>query len=230
MKYKHLFFDLDRTLWDFDKNTEKTLKELFRDFNLRNTFGDFLFFKARYEYHNKKLWAAYYQDRIKKDELIYRRFYLTLKEAGLDNIVLAKEIAQDFLEFGALQTETFPNTHQSLEYLKSKNYELHIITNGFNGIQELKLKNSKLDSFFNKIITSEDAGANKPHAKIFEFAFKLTGALSTNSIMIGDDLNTDIKGARDIGMDHVFFNPKRANHNETTTYEIENLSELMTIL
>lgn len=229
MKYEHIFFDLDRTLWDFDKNSEKTLKQLYRDFGLQNTFGNFLFFKNRYEYHNKKLWVAYYQNRIEKDVLSYKRFYLTLKEAGLDDIELSKEIAQDFIELSPLQTETFPNTHPCLKYLKEKDYKLHIITNGFNEVQGRKLQNSKLDSYFTEVITSENAGANKPHAQIFEFAFDSTGAHTNNSIMIGDDLNTDIKGAREMGMDHIYFNPKKTSHQEDPTFEIENLKELIGI-
>ena len=229
MKYQNIFFDLDRTLWDFDKNSEKTLKQLFRDYSLQNTFGNFLFFKSRYEYHNKKLWLAYYQNRIEKEELSYRRFYLTLKEAGLDDIDLAKEIAHDFIDLSPLQTEVFPNTHECLEYLKNKNYQLHIITNGFNEVQGRKLQNSKLEKYFNQIITSENAGANKPHAQIFEYALKQTGAQIEQSIMIGDDLSTDIKGARDMGMDHIYFNPKKAKHDEKLTFEIENLKELIDI-
>ncbi|RZT93142.1 putative hydrolase of the HAD superfamily [Ancylomarina subtilis] len=229
MKYQNIFFDLDRTLWDFDKNSEKTLKQLFRDYSLQNTFGNFLFFKSRYEYHNKKLWLAYYQNRIEKEELSYRRFYLTLKEAGLDDLGLAKEIAHDFIDLSPLQTEVFPNTHECLEYLKNKNYQLHIITNGFNEVQGRKLQNSKLEKYFNQIITSENAGANKPHAQIFEYALKQTGAQIEQSIMIGDDLSTDIKGARDMGMDHIYFNPKKANHDEKLTFEIENLKELIDI-
>jgi len=229
MKYQHIFFDLDRTLWDFDKNSEKTLEQLYRDFGLQNTFGNFLFFKNRYEYHNKKLWVAYYQNRIEKEELSYRRFYLTLKEGGLDDIELSKEIAQDFIELSPLQTETFPNTHFCLEYLKSKDYHLHIITNGFNEVQDRKLQNSKLDPYFTKVITSENAGANKPHAQIFEYAFEATGAHTNNSIMIGDDLNTDIRGARDMGMDHIYFNPKKGKHDESVTFEIANLKELTKI-
>jgi len=229
MKYQNIFFDLDRTLWDFDKNSEKTLKQLFRDYSLQNTFGNFLFFKSRYEYHNKKLWLAYYQNRIEKEELSYRRFYLTLKEAGLDDLGLAKEIAHDFIDLSPLQTEVFPNTHECLEYLKNKNYQLHIITNGFNEVQGRKLQNSKLEKYFNQIITSENAGANKPHAQIFEYALKQTGAQIEQSIMIGDDLSTDIKGARDMGMDHIYFNPKKAKHDEKLTFEIENLKELIDI-
>lgn len=229
MKYQHIFFDLDRTLWDFDKNSEKTLEQLYRDFGLHSPFGNFLFFKDRYEYHNKKLWVAYYQNRIEKEELSYRRFYLTLKEAGINDIDLSKEIAQDFIDLSPLQTETFPHTHSCLEYLKTKEYQLHIITNGFNEVQGRKLQNSKLDTYFTEVITSEDAGANKPNPQIFEFALNLTGAEINESIMIGDDLNTDIKGAQDMGMDHIYFNPKKTGHKEKLTYEIENLNELIDI-
>lgn len=229
MKYKHIFFDLDRTLWDFDKNSEKTLQQLYRDFGLGSTFGNFLFFKNRYEYHNKKLWIAYYQNRIEKEELSYRRFHLTLKESGLDDINLAKEIANDFINLSPLQTETFPHTHKCLTYLKNKNYQLHIITNGFNEVQGRKLRNSNLDGYFTKVITSENAGANKPHSQIFEFALNQTGAQSEECIMIGDDLSTDIKGAKDFGMDHIFFNPRKSKHNEKLTFEIENLKELVEI-
>ena len=230
MKYQHIFFDLDRTLWDFDKNSIKTLEQLFRDFGLKDHFGTFLFFKNRYEHHNKKLWIAYYQNRIEKEVLVYRRFHLTLKEAGLDDIELAKEIAADFIELSPLQTETFPHTHDCLEYLKSKNYQLHIITNGFNEVQGRKLQNSKLEHFFSHVITSENAGANKPHPQIFEFALNLTGAQLEKSVMIGDDLTTDIKGAREIGMDHIYFNPKKKSHQENTNHEIQSLKELIGIL
>lgn len=230
MRHQHIFFDLDRTLWDFDKNSEKTLELLYRDFNLNGVFGNFLFFKNRYEHHNKKLWIAYYQNRIEKEVLIYRRFYLTLKEAGIDDIELAKEIAADFIELSPLQTATFPHTHTCLSYLKEQNYKLHIITNGFNEVQGRKLQNSKLENYFSHVITSENAGANKPHAQIFEYALNITGAQIEKSLMIGDDLNTDIKGAREIGMDHIYFNPKKISHKEKTNYEIQSLKELIQIL
>lgn len=204
--------------------------QLFRDYQLQANFGSFLFFKSRYQYHNGKLWNAYYQKRLSKEELMYRRFYLTLKESGLDDLELAKEIAQDFIDISPLQTITFPNTHKTLEYLKEKGYCLSIITNGFNEVQFRKLKNSHLDTFFTHVITSEDAEANKPHPKIFEYAFQLTGATAENSIMIGDDLSTDIAGAKKVDMDQIFFNPKKMNHKDSPTFEISDLMELKNLL
>lgn len=229
-KYKHIFFDLDRTLWDFNKNSEVSLNLLYRDYQLQANFGSFLFFKSRFEYHNGKLWAAYYQNRIKKDELIYKRFYLTLKESGLNDLDLAKEISQDFIEISPLQTKTFPNTHSSLDYLQKKGYQLHIITNGFNEVQSKKLKNAQLDRFFSTITTSEDAGANKPDKQIFEFALQQTGAKTESSIMVGDDLSTDIKGAKAINMDQIFFNPQKTKHKEQPTFEISDLLEITKLL
>lgn len=229
-KYKHIFFDLDRTLWDFNKNSEASLNQLFRDYQLQSIFGSFLFFKSRYEYHNGKLWNAYYQKRIKKEDLMYRRFYLTLKEAGKNDLDLAKEIAKDFIEISPLQTVTFPNAHQILKYLKTKEYQLYIITNGFNEVQTKKLRNSKLDAYFTEVITSEDAGANKPTTQIFEYAFNKSGAVANNSLLIGDDLSTDIAGAKRMKMDQIYFNPKKINHKDDPTFEINDLLEIKNIL
>ncbi len=229
-KYQYLFFDLDRTLWDFNKNSEASLRQLFRDYQLQTAFGSFLFFKSRYTYHNGKLWNAYYQKRISKEELMYRRFYLTLKESGMDDLGMAKEIAQDFIDISPLQTITFPNTHKTLEYLQEKGYCLSIITNGFNEVQYRKLKNSKLDIYFTKVITSEDADANKPHLKIFEYAFDASGATAANSIMIGDDLKTDIAGAKKANMDQIYFNPNKSRHKDSPTFEISDLIELKNLL
>ncbi|PCH68488.1 MAG: noncanonical pyrimidine nucleotidase, YjjG family [Bacteroidales bacterium] len=229
-KYKHIFFDLDRTLWDFNKNSEVSLNQLFRDYQLQSIFGSFLFFKSRYEYHNGKLWNAYYQKRIKKEDLMYRRFYLTLKEAGKNDLDLAKEIAKDFIEITPLQTVTLPNAHQILEYLKTKKYQLYIITNGFNEVQAKKLQNSKLDAYFTEVITSEDAGANKPTPQIFEYAFNKSGAVANNSLLIGDDLSTDIAGAKRVKMDQIYFNPHRINHKDEPTFEISDLLEIKNIL
>lgn len=228
--YKHIFFDLDRTLWDFNSNSEITLSQLFRDYQLQSIFGSFLFFKSRFEYHNGKLWNAYYQNRIKKQDLMYRRFYLTLKESGVDDIELAKEIAQDFIEISPMQTKTFPNAAETLQYLKDKGYLLHIITNGFNEVQYKKLTNCNLISYFTEIITSEDAEANKPSPLIFEYALRNTGATTSNSIMVGDDLKTDIAGARKSQIDQIYFNSNQNKHEDHPTFEVSNLIEITKIL
>jgi putative hydrolase of the HAD superfamily len=197
---------------------------------LQSIFGSFLFFKSRFEYHNGKLWNAYYQNRLKKEDLMYRRFYLTLKESGTDDLNLAKEIAQDFIEISPLQTKTFPKAHETLQSLKEKGYQLHIITNGFNEVQFKKLTNCELISYFTEIITSEDAGANKPSIKIFDFALSKAGASSIESIMVGDDLKTDIAGAKKAMIDQIYFNTQKIIHQEKPTFEVHNLIEIIDIL
>lgn len=229
-KYSDIFFDLDRTLWDFNRNSEITLELLFRDYNLQKSFGNFLFFKSRFDYHNAKLWNAYYQNRISKEKLIYHRFYLSLKEAGNDDLELAKIIAQDFLDISPLQTVVFPNTHETLKCLKKKEYQLHIITNGFNEVQYKKLENSNLIDFFTQIITSEDAGANKPSEQIFKYAIEKCQTDYQNCIMIGDDLNTDIKGAQNSNIDQIYFNPKNQKHNAHPTFEVNQLKDIQKLL
>ena len=228
--YKHLFFDLDRTLWDFERNSEVVLNQLFRDFQLQQIFGSYVLFKARYKYHNQRLWMAYHQNRINKETLMVRRFYLSLKEAGCDDMDMAHEMGEDYLELSALQTHTFPNTHKTLAYLHNKGYKMHIITNGFNRVQSKKLANCKLDTYITNLITSEDAGHTKPHKAIFEYALKMAGAKSGESLMVGDDLKTDIQGACNAGIDQVYFNPLRHESQEGVISEISDLSELRQIL
>lgn len=228
--YQHIFFDLDRTLWDFNKNSEISLNQLFRDYGLQQSFGSFIFFKSRFDYHNGKLWNAYYQNRLKKEELMYRRFYLTLKEAGCDDLELAKEIAADFIDISPLQTSIFPNAHETLSYLRNKGYQLHIITNGFNEVQDRKLSNCDLDQYFTQVITSEDAGANKPSSQIFDYAMNLVDCQPEECIMIGDDLKTDIAGAQKSNIDQIYFNNSRTKHDKSPTYEVSSLLEITNIL
>jgi len=229
-KYTDILFDLDRTLWDFNTNSHLALEILFQEFDLIDYFGNKLFFTSRFEYHNKKLWQAYYQNRIDKEVLIYRRFYLCLKEAGKDNLELSKEIAQAYLDTSAMQTRLIPNAKEILDYLKSKSYRLHIITNGFNEVQYKKLKNSGIYDYFDKIISSEDAGANKPLAKIFSYACQTINTNKENCIIIGDDINTDIKGAMDFGMDNIYFNPEYRTSKIDIMYETHNLLEIKKII
>ncbi len=229
-EYQHLFFDLDRTLWDFNANSETVLQQLFRDYQLIFYFGSFLFFKTRFEYHNSRLWNIYYRNGITKEKLVYQRFYITLKEAGYDNLELSKQIASDYIELSPLQTKLFPFVHETLKVLKQRGYQLHIITNGFNEVQGRKLNNSNLENYFTHVITSEDAGANKPSLQIFKYALTISNATPQNSLMIGDDLNTDIAGAINAGIDQIYFNYLQQNHQSKPTYEVTKLIDILEIL
>lgn len=228
--YTDIFFDLDRTLWDFNTNSRLALEIIFDEFELVEFFSNKLFFISRFEYHNSKLWRAYYQERVSKEELIYRRFYLCIKEAGHDNLSLSKEIGQFYLDTSATQTKLIPHTKEILEYLSKKDYKLHIITNGFNEVQHKKLKNSEIYNYFDKIICSEDAGATKPNSKIFTYACQEINQDKKNCIMIGDDITADIKGAINFGMDNIYLNSDYRYNKIKPDNEINSLLEIKNLL
>ena len=231
MKYKHIFFDLDRTLWDFEKNSHEVLIELYQYYCLQTKGIDNIkLFIERYEYHNEKLWELYRQNKIEKNKLRNERFKITLNEFGINSIELANDLGDYYVAHCPKKTNLFPFVHSTLKYLKNK-YKLHIITNGFEEVQYQKLENSNLIDYFEQIITSEQVGFKKPSEQIFKFSMIKASAKPSNSLMIGDDLHADILGAKDIGMAQVFFNPLKHEHsNSDITYEINCLSELVEIL
>lgn len=229
--YKHLFFDLDRTLWDFEKNSNEVLLELYQHYDLLTKgIVDSKVFIERYKHHNEKLWDLYRQNKIEKDKLRDERFKITLDEFGINSPELAANLGEDYVAHCPNKTNLFPYVHSTLNYLKDR-YALHIITNGFEEVQYEKLENSNLIDYFEQIITSEQVGFKKPSLQIFKFSMLKACAKPSDSLMIGDDLHADILGAKDIGMAQVFFNPLKHEHsNSEITYEINCLSELEEIL
>jgi len=224
-----LTFDLDRTIWDFDKNAYDSFQDIFEKYNLEKIFKTFDNFYNSYVKHNDILWKDYREKKIKKSILSYKRFSLTLEEFGIDDEELAKKIAHDYITISPTKKQLFPYAHETLEYLYKK-YKLYIITNGFNEVQFTKLKNSDLDKYFLKVFTSEDAGAQKPDQIIFQHALRNVNACKEDCIMIGDDLQVDVLGAKRFGLDQVFFNPENLEHSEDITHEIASLKELQDIL
>jgi len=227
IKYKHLFFDLDHTLWDFEANAKETFSELYKTHSLQQKgIDDFDLFFSRYSYHNTRLWDRYTKGFIKQDELRWKRVWLALLDFKIADEVLARAMAADFLDGLPNRKNLFPYTIEILDYLISKNYVLHLITNGFENIQHSKLKHSNLTNYFKEVITSEQAGSLKPNKEIFEFALKAANANVEESIMIGDNIEADIKGAMSAGLDTIFVN----HINETTyiqpTFIIHHLKEL----
>ena len=230
MNIKHIFFDLDRTLWDFEKNSHTTLLQLIKDFKLIekgiDTAENFI---KKYKIHNEKLWDLYRKDKIKKEVLRGKRFKLALAEYNIDDSVLAEQFGLAYIQKSPLKRSLFPFTNQVLLYLKSK-YSLHIITNGFEEVQHIKLASSDLTQYFDVIVTSEQVGVKKPHARIFEFALEQANAKPDESIMIGDDFSVDILGAKKIGMQGIYFNPNKLALEDPVVDEISCLSELMILL
>ena len=228
--YKHLFFDLDHTLWDFDTNARDTMVDVYSEFNLDKTVTpEFEQFYQKYLYHNKILWERFQKGFISADELKWKRMWRTLLEFKIGNEGLAKNLSGRFLEILPTKKNMFPYTVEILNYLSDKNYILHLITNGFEKTQWNKLRNSKIDHYFTEVITSEASNSVKPEKEIFEYAMKKSGAELKDSIMIGDNPDADIKGAMNAGMDAVFVNHIGAQIDFTPTYTVSHLNELENI-
>lgn len=228
-KYKHIFFDLDRTLWDFEKNSLETLEEIYHIFSLDNYFQSFEEFLKIYRKHNIHLWSEYRKGKITKDFLKVERFVLTLNELNINDKDLANQLAQAYVDLSPKKNNLLPFSREIVEHLH-KGYKLHIITNGFKEVQFPKLRNCNLSEYFDVVVTSEEADSQKPQAHIFEYALEKAHASKNESIMIGDDLIADISGAKNFGIDQVFFNPQKVKHKEEITYEIQSLDELKLIL
>jgi putative hydrolase of the HAD superfamily len=230
--YDQLFFDLDHTIWDFDTNSEATLLDLFHELKLNErATGDFNHFHTTYHHHNEIYWDRFRKGFINREELRWKRMWRTLVDFKITDETLAKQMSERYLDILPTKTNLFPHCIELLEYLTEKKYPMHLITNGFEKTQYQKIKNSGIDRFFTHMVTSEQAGIMKPHAAIFEYALNLTKSTAEKCIMIGDTLEVDILGAKNMGMDTVYFNPAKP-HNDTVipTYVIESLNELKTIL
>jgi putative hydrolase of the HAD superfamily len=227
MKYKHLFFDLDHTLWDFDANAKITLTEIYSFFNLSERgVAPFEAFYTHYLHHNEVLWDRYHKGFISGEELKWRRMWRTLLEFRIGEEQLAKQMSDKFLELLPTRKLLFPHTIEILDYLAAKKYELHVITNGFEKIQWTKMHNSGLGSYFRHVITSETSNSLKPRKEIFDFALRKAGATPSNSIMLGDNLDADIQGGINAGIDTVFVNHINATTVLMPTYTVNHLKEL----
>ena len=227
---KHIFFDLDRTLWDFEKNSEQALRILYEDLSLQNHVRDFDTFFMAYKHINARLWNSYGSGKITKDVLRIKRFEDTLKSFQADAPDIAQKLAEGYVSISPRQTNIFPNTHETLQELKKDGKELHIITNGFKEVQFIKLKNCGLLDYFDVIICSEDVGKNKPAPEIFQHTMKLAHAKPEESVMIGDDLKVDVRGAERQGMTGVLFDPHRTFNERAHEWIIWDLSRLPEIL
>jgi putative hydrolase of the HAD superfamily len=231
MQYKHLFFDLDHTLWDFEANSRQTLQELYHNLELKNRgVHDFDLFIKNYLAHNDKLWERYRNGYIKVDELRWKRMWLTLLDFKIADEPLARQMDGVFLGLLPTRKILFPYTNEILDYLTGKNYSLHLITNGFEKTQHQKLQHSGLDKYFIEVITSEGSNSLKPKKEIFDYAFQKTGAEPDESIMIGDAIDVDILGAMNAGIDSIHVNHLTNEvewvDGKKPTYTVYSLKEL----
>lgn len=226
---RHIFFDLDHTIWDFDKNAEETLTELYNHYALDqyglNSCTDFI---KTYAHHNQLLWSAYHLGQISKETLRSERFYKTFIEMGIAPEKVPHSFEEDYVRLSPTKTNLFEGSATVLKYLQEK-YTLHIISNGFKETTLLKMATCSLNPYFSNVIISEDVGVNKPDPLIFEHALNLAGADKAESIMIGDSLEADIQGAQAFGMDAIFFNPNKLEKPAYVSRQIHHLEELITL-
>lgn len=208
---KHVFFDLDHTLWDFDKNSGLTFEKIFSLNQIDIEIKDFL---PVYEPINLRYWKLYREEKVTKSALRYGR----LKEAfdGLGVTVkddMIHHLSESYIYNLSTFNHLFEGTFEILDYLKER-YTLHIITNGFEEAQEKKMTTSNIKKYFNTVTNSEMVGVKKPNPKIFNFALDLAKAKPTESIMIGDSLEADIEGAHKAGMDTIHFDYKDSHKSD----------------
>jgi len=220
---KHVFFDLDHTLWDFEKNSDLTFQKIF---NINNINIDLALFLEAYKPINFNYWKLFREEKVTKQALRYGRLKKTFDAI---NYTISDEkiatLSEHYLQYLSEFNYLFEGTFEILDYLKEK-YQLHIITNGFDEVQTRKLVNSKIDPYFDKIITSESVGVKKPNPKIFTHALDLANAKANNSIMIGDNLEADIKGALNVGMKAIHCNFENKTITNDKIISIKTLLEI----
>lgn len=232
-RYTDLFIDFDDTLYDTHGNAVIALKELFEALQLGQYFADPELFYDEYWNTNIDLWTRYSKGEITRDYLIVERFRRPLSFGkGLDPTEEYCLKASDvFLDFCSSKPGVVEGAHELVDYLKAKGYRMHICSNGFHEVQYKKLRACGLYDSFDTIILSEDAGANKPSQQFFDFAFEKSGAVKETTLMIGDNFNTDILGAKQAGLDTAYFNRfPEYPATEPVTFEVTILKDLMDIL
>ena len=227
---KHIFFDLDNTLWDFENNSKKTIFELIQEFKLSEKCRCLpaAFYKT-YLLVNEDLWALYRKNAITKEQLRSSRFTNTMLYFGHDDQKLGLLLEENYILRSPQQKGLVEGTIEILEYLSTK-YQLHIITNGFKEIQHIKIENCNLKKYFKNIFISEEIGCNKPNQGIFEFALNHLSALKSETIMIGDDWDADILGAQQFGMSSIYFSRKPNDIENKLVPQINNLLQLKEML
>lgn len=224
---KHIFFDLDHTIWDFDKNAHETLTELYHGYKLEELgLSSCETFIETYTENNQLLWAEYHMGRITKEDLRAARFHKTFIQLGIAPESVPRKFEDDYVRMSPMKKNLFEGSEKVLSYLQKK-YTLHIISNGFKETTLTKMDLCNLNPYFTNVFISEDVGVNKPDRAIFEFALNKAGASKEESIMIGDSIEADIRGAQDYGIKAIFFNPLKKDKPADVEWEITHLEELM---
>ncbi|WP_199119096.1 YjjG family noncanonical pyrimidine nucleotidase [Pedobacter sp. ASV28] len=224
---KHIFFDLDHTIWDFDRNAQETLQELYHAYQLKELgLSSVELFIHTYTQNNHQLWAQYHLGKITKQALREQRFKKTFLDLGLKPELIPTDFEEDYVNISPTKKNLFESAEKVLDYL-SKRYQLHIISNGFKEATLTKMQVSNLNPYFKNVVISEEVGVNKPDKAIFEHALSVAKANKPESVMIGDSLEADIYGAQNFGMKAIFFNPLKVQKPNDVEFQINHLEELL---
>ena len=229
MDYNDLFIDFDDTLYDTYGNAVIALRETFEAFHLERWFADPQVFYDAYWAANIDLWSRYSRGEITREYLIIERFKMPLSVG--DGLPVTESLCRDrFLEFCSSKPGVVEGAHELMDYLRQRGYRMHMTSNGFHEVQYKKLAACGLRDYFDTIILSEDAGANKPSPQYFDYALKVSGARRETTLMIGDNLNTDIVGAHNAGLDTILFNRWGVEPSDVPTHTVNRLLDIKTIL
>lgn len=231
--YKDIFLDFDDTLYDTHGNACLALVDVYERFALSRYFGCLEDFTVPYWKTNEELWTQYAAGQIDRPYLIVERFRrpLALGKNMQPTREFCLEVSDFFLDRCCEQTGIISGAHELLRYLKGRGYRLHMTSNGFHEVQYKKLAAVGMTDYFDTIILSEDAGANKPSRDFFDYAFRVSGAQPETTIMVGDNLSSDIMGARNAGIDQIWFNPADKPLPEVSlTHVVSTLVEIQNIL
>jgi len=228
-RYTHLFFDLDDTLWDFQANAYESLVDLFDQHQLNRYFTTFDQFYQLYTIRNNELWVLYGAGSVTKDFLSIERFSYPLQSVGVHNKSFARLLNADFLKNMTTKTQLIPHAQEVLEELCAQGYVMTIVSNGFRDVQYDKLRNSRLIPYFDTIVLSEEVGFMKPDARFFQYALDKNKVTAQKVLLVGDNYEADILGARRFGIDALYFD-RNSKERIRQVQVIVNLKEIFTFL
>lgn len=226
---KAVFIDLDNTLWDFSSNSEKALHALYLSNGLDRLLPFYVIFREIYETRNSHLWHEYHHGLVSREYLMVERFAHVLRQIGFEGNVEAEglRLNNEYLDRLATYSALMPGARTMLEYLRGKGYQVNVLSNGFDGIQQRKLQSAGVEHLVDRIILSDHCGVTKPQPGLFEYAMEQCGVVACECVMIGDDPDTDIRGAHEVGWRTIYYNVKNHEPFEgTADVEVSHLDQV----